>query len=127
MHANDKGFTLIELMTVVGIIAILFAIAIPNYQSYLRRTACEEAKGALTGAANLMERFRAQNNTYVGAPDPDDAERAAITITASDASSFLLTATGNGSINGLILTLASTGARTDNNAALNIWDSCSGI
>ena len=65
--AVSKGFTLIEMMLVIAIIAVLTAIALPNYQDYLTRTACEDAKGVLAGAASSLERFRAQNNTYVGA------------------------------------------------------------
>lgn len=64
---NQDGFTLIELMIVISVIAVLAAIALPNYQGYLTRAVCEDAKGVLAGAANNMERFRAQNNTYVGA------------------------------------------------------------
>ena len=72
MKTMQKGFTLIELMIVVAIIAILAAIAIPQYQNYLVRTQVSEgaslADAAKTGIAEFVSgtgRFPG-NNTSAG-------------------------------------------------------------
>lgn len=60
------GFTLVELMIVVGIVAILAAIAIPAYNDQVRRSRRAAAQGILTEVAQCMERFNTSNGTYVG-------------------------------------------------------------
>ena len=74
MKSMQKGFTLIELMIVVAIIAILAAIAIPAYQNYLIRTQVTEGITLMDGAKIGIGEFYANtgrmpgNNTSAGVP-----------------------------------------------------------
>lgn len=58
------GFTLIELMVVLAILALLAAIAIPVYGSYVKDAKYAQAKGNLTLLATLMERYYQNHNAY---------------------------------------------------------------
>ncbi|MDD3518145.1 MAG: type IV pilin protein [Chromatiales bacterium] len=60
-----RGFTLIELMVVVVIIAILAAIGYPSYQEHIRKTRRADAQGALMELAQFMERHFTLNNSYL--------------------------------------------------------------
>jgi type IV pilus assembly protein PilE len=64
---HQQGFTLIELMITVAIVAILAAIAYPSYTNYVKRGYRSEGIALLNDATAKMERFYAQNNTYFGA------------------------------------------------------------
>ena len=63
MHRN-KGFTLMELMIVVAIVAILASVAVPSYMEHVRKARRIEATGTLTQVAAAMERFLLANNAY---------------------------------------------------------------
>jgi type IV pilus assembly protein PilE len=67
-----RGFTLVELLVAVVIAAILMAIAVPSYRSYVQRTQRTEARQALTQARAAQERYFLQYNRYASefAPAP---------------------------------------------------------
>jgi type IV pilus assembly protein PilE len=64
------GFTLIELMIVLVIVAILLAIAYPSYVNYMRKAKRGEAQQLLLNWSINQEIFRSNNPTYTNI-DPD--------------------------------------------------------
>ena len=64
MKTMQKGFTLIELMIVVAIIAILAAIAIPAYQNYLIRAQVSEGMSLVSAAKTGVDEFVSNYGTF---------------------------------------------------------------
>ena len=63
-RTSEHGFTLIEVMIVVVIVAILAAVAIPSYQGQIQKTRRADAKEALMRAAAAQERYFFSHNEY---------------------------------------------------------------
>lgn len=64
MLAVKKGFTLIELLIVVAIIAILAAIAVPNFLEAQTRSKVSRAKADLRSLVVALESYAVDNNSY---------------------------------------------------------------
>ena len=63
-HSRSKGFTLLELMIVVAIVAILTTIAYPNYRDYVIRGQLVDATQGLSALRANLERYFQDNRTY---------------------------------------------------------------
>jgi type IV pilus assembly protein PilE len=97
---SAAGFTLIELMIVVAVVAILAAIAVPSYNESVRKTHRAQAKADIVEYAQSAERYFTTNNSFTGFTLPSSSSpretgatpRYALTL-ASTASTYTITAT----------------------------------
>lgn len=66
-HITEKeaGFSLIELMIVVGLIGVLTTMAIPRFQAFQAKAKMGEAKSLLTHIHTLQQSYHLDNNNYV--------------------------------------------------------------
>ena len=64
---RQDGFTLIELLITMVVLAVLAAIAVPNYTDYVRRGKIPEATSNLQAMRTKMEQYYQDNRTYPGA------------------------------------------------------------
>ncbi|MCE5185859.1 MAG: prepilin-type N-terminal cleavage/methylation domain-containing protein [Planctomycetaceae bacterium] len=84
MRLRLFGFTLIELMVVIFIIAILAGVAIPLMKIRLDRSKWTEANAAAGLIRNAVKTTYFQNNTAISGSMDDPENQAALSITATD-------------------------------------------
>ena len=129
MSLKLSGFTLIEIMITVAILAIVAAVAIPSYAGYVERGKRAEARTALLDIAARQERYYSNNRQYAdqlsklrmsgtksenGYYDLSVALGASGTTTGSNTQTFRATATPAGWTDDKcgILGIDETGAKT---------------
>jgi type IV pilus assembly protein PilE len=136
---HDRGFTLIEVMITVAIVAILAAVALPSYRSYILRGHLTDAVNGLAAVRADMERHFQDNRSYatVGTfVTPCASTNAAtrtfnhFTVSCSGtptATAFTLQAVGSGPANGFTFTVnqadvrATTAAPSGWNTSATCW------
>jgi type IV pilus assembly protein PilE len=119
-----SGFTLIELMITIVVVAILAAIAVPSYIQYIQRGKISEAISNLSSTRLQLEKYYADNHMYgtgnvcgVAMPSGADAQYFTITCASGNANAigdqtYTITATGVGGVTGFKYTLNESNVRT---------------
>lgn len=117
---SSRGFTLIELMITVAVVAILSAIALPAYVYYIQRSRIPEATAALAAKQVAMEQLFQDSRSYY-APNSSTCSTSGMAsssyfsyaFSTCTTSTYVLSATGNAGTNmaGFIFTIDQSGNR----------------
>ncbi len=104
MVENKKGFTLIELVMVIVILAILAAVAIPRFidlQSEARVSTAKGIGGAIAGAANILHaQYILRGTAYILGTTEGVAIDTAVLFNANIAGATVLAAPGGITVDG---------------------------
>ena len=124
---KNSGFTLVELLIVIAVVAILVALAYPSYQNSMSKTRRADAQGDLMEFAGIAERIYTQTNpnSYATVTLPSNTDFYTFSFpVAATATTFTIRATptaiqsgdGCGSMN-----LTQTGLKTHTGTLAGCW------
>ncbi len=128
-----SGFTLIELMITVVIVAILAAIALPSYRQYVLRSNRAVAEAFMLEVANRQERYLLDKRAYASSltalgmsAGADVSSNYTVAVTSPSSVSYTITATPIGAqLSGDaacgVLTLDQLGAKTAAGGGSDCW------
>ena len=118
------GFTLIEVMIVVAIIAILASVAVPAYTDYVLRGKIPEATSSLATKRVQMEQWFMDTRSYAGAPacNSDTSNKYFdISCSASTATTYTLQAVGKGTMTGFTFTIDQSNGKATTITGVTGW------
>ena len=127
---NQRGFTLMELMIVVGIIGILAAISIPSFMRFQARAKQSEAKSNLGAIFKTQKAYHAEKDTYGSFAEigfsPDGQSRYTYASGLDSINNLIPTGiiyppAGVGEAAGLNAFLASANGNIDSDAFMDVW------
>ncbi|EPV3838778.1 prepilin peptidase-dependent pilin [Morganella morganii] len=118
---NQHGFTLIEVMVVIAIVAVLSAIAVPGYQNYIRKAALIDVLRTVTAFKTGVELCSFDSPSFAGCNSGQDSVPAGSPgryIKSVNAENGVVTVQGNSSL--AALTVSTTPVRNPLNG-ITAW------
>ena len=129
---SQNGFTLIEVMITVAVVAILAAVALPSYSAYIMRANVTDAARGLGDMRLKMEQYFQDQRTYVGAcaagtvaPLPAATDKFVFTCAPTPTiNTYTVVATGVNRMAGFVYTVNQLNLQTTTAPSSSGWPSC---